>query len=452
MADSLLDAVLQNLSSILKVKKTYRLLIAVSGGADSLALLTALHTINTDFNHRLFVVTVNHNIREKNETKADADFVSSFCAHLQPPVPCIVKTIPAGSVKELASIRKTGTEDAARILRYRAFEEAAIEVSADFILTAHNKNDMYETILMRLFQGGSPKSIAGIPLVRGKYLRPLLTVERASIEAFLRQRNIFWREDKTNFEQVYLRNKIRHTLIPVLHSVFVGWQSGLDTAIARIKADSDYCDTLLEKKQKKANKFWQKYRDASLSLDYAFFTSFPLPLRIRLIQQACNLLEIHKRIPFASIQRLALYSGKKTVQTSGIKLFREKDLLIFSKADTHIAHSQKMGYLLWIEKTGNYKSPIGIFEIRKKSTGIFIFLNPDYEGIGPFPLPLCIRSWLEGDMLTIKGGKKSIKKLFTEWTVSLAHKENMPIIEVRGTVRAIYGKPFGYKNRFSENN
>ena len=209
----LVDAVFHNLKPIIGDSSCH-FLLTCSGGADSTALLIAFQQLQPVLSCRLSVITVNHNIRSAEESAADSAFVAELCSRFEPPVPCTVAEIPVGDVARSAKERRRGTEDAARTLRYRLFEKTADFVSADFIVTAHNLSDVYETVLMRLFQGGGTASLAPMPVRRGRYLRPLITVERGSIEAFLRQQGIAWREDATNAEDTYLRNRIRHYLLP----------------------------------------------------------------------------------------------------------------------------------------------------------------------------------------------------------------------------------------------
>ena len=154
---SLIDAVFNNLKPFL-THIPCRFLLACSGGADSTALLLAFHQLQTRLHCRLTAVTVNHNIRSAEESAADSAFVAELCSRLEPPVPCVIAEIPAGEVARYAKERNRGMEDAARTLRYRLFEETAASVGADYIVTAHNRSDVYETALMRLFQGGNTAS------------------------------------------------------------------------------------------------------------------------------------------------------------------------------------------------------------------------------------------------------------------------------------------------------
>ncbi len=305
----LIGAVFDNLKPFL-TDIPCRFLLACSGGADSTALLLAFHQLQTRFHYRLTVVTVNHNIRSAEESAADSAFVAELCSRLDPPVDCVVEEIPAGEVVRYAKDRNRGTEDAARTLRYRLFEKTAASVGVDYIVTAHNRSDVYETALMRLFQGGSTASLSMMPVRRGRYLRPLITVERRDIEAFLRQQGIAWREDATNAEDAYLRNRIRHHLVPALAAAFGGWRTGLDKTMQRISLDRSFCEEALAAARTNFTGAsgaadWGRCKHGALTIAANFFDSLHPALRLRMLEQGCRRLGIAARIPLGILLRLS---------------------------------------------------------------------------------------------------------------------------------------------------
>ncbi len=149
------------------ISQNSRVGVAVSGGADSVALLVSLVEILGKKN--IFVITVNHNIRPSEESKADADFVFELCKKIG--VFCKIAEIERGIVLQTAKIRGGGTEEAARFLRYLEFEKFLKEKSLDFLCLAHTQNDQIETLLMRFLQGSS--QLSGIARRRGAFCRPL---------------------------------------------------------------------------------------------------------------------------------------------------------------------------------------------------------------------------------------------------------------------------------------
>ena len=205
-------------------------LAAVSGGADSMAMLSALSAVlnkDTCLSGTLRCIHVNHNLRPPQECGGDAEFVRDFCGKLK--ISCHVETIPPGKIVLWAKQKGTGIEAAARHFRRKALlEEAARLGDNTRVLTAHTKDDLLETALMRVLRGCGPAGLSAIPAEYGIILRPLLSVTRAEVIAYLTEKNIPWREDMSNSDQKFLRNKIRKVLVPLLNESFPSWETGVD--------------------------------------------------------------------------------------------------------------------------------------------------------------------------------------------------------------------------------
>jgi tRNA(Ile)-lysidine synthase len=183
--------------------------VASSGGVDSTALLLAL----AEFRDRGFSLTaahINHHLRG-DESDHDAEFVHRLCLDLA--VPLIVTDAPLSA----DAVRERGVEAAARIRRREILAEIRARIAADFIVTAHQQNDQAETLLMRIISGSGLLPLGGIQFITADgYLRPLLGVSRDAIEGFLAERGVSPRRDSSNADLRFLRNRIRHELIPLL--------------------------------------------------------------------------------------------------------------------------------------------------------------------------------------------------------------------------------------------
>ena len=194
-------------------------LCGVSGGADSLCLFILLHDLYKDTSVKLNVMHIHHHLRESAD--GDAAFVRGLCKDLS--VPFELKDV---DVTGLVEEKGLSTEEAARILRYRAFEEKLCSIEPDpakrRLAVAHNMNDDAETVLHNLFRGSGLKGLGGIrPLQSmGSYtlIRPLLDVSRAGIEEYLTGAGLHWRTDETNLSDDYARNRIRNNLLPMAAS------------------------------------------------------------------------------------------------------------------------------------------------------------------------------------------------------------------------------------------
>lgn len=212
-----------------------RICAAVSGGADSVALLLALHAANRQPREALGVVLsavhVHHNLRGE-EADADSAFVAELCARLEVPLHLLKVDVPA-------HIERTGEtlEEAARNLRYAAFHELLTTGQTDAILTAHTLDDQAETVLMKLLRGAWTDGLSAIhPVIKlakpltGRIIRPFLNVRREQIEAYLREQNQPWREDCSNADTHHTRNRIRHELMPTLRA----YNPNIDQALANM--------------------------------------------------------------------------------------------------------------------------------------------------------------------------------------------------------------------------
>jgi tRNA(Ile)-lysidine synthase len=194
-----------------------------------MALLTALHTLRSGGiigKDALFCLHVEHGLRPAEESKGDAEFVRLFCQNNG--IECRIKNIPPGKIARLSRRKSCGIEAAARFFRHKAFsKEAKLLGEKAIILLAHTKDDLLETALMRILRGAGPTGLAAMPAKRGRLFRPLLKMTRADVTEYLKAKNISWREDSTNTDTQYLRNKIRHKLIPLLNELFPSWESGI---------------------------------------------------------------------------------------------------------------------------------------------------------------------------------------------------------------------------------
>jgi tRNA(Ile)-lysidine synthase len=191
-----------------------RVAVAVSGGADSVALLLAMAAARGSSGLVLSAVHVHHGLRGE-EADGDEQFVRELAERLAVPL-----RAERGDVPALAAAHGQGTEEAARALRRGVFERMLAAREVDAVVTAHSLDDQAETVLMKLIRGAWTEGLAGIaPVVElpgGRIVRPMLEVTRAEVIAYLEAAGQPWREDSSNAELLYTRNRIRHTLLPAL--------------------------------------------------------------------------------------------------------------------------------------------------------------------------------------------------------------------------------------------
>jgi len=197
-----------------------RVCCAISGGADSTALLLLLHSANSLPKNALGVglsaVHINHTLRGA-ESEADQAFVAQLCDRLGIPL-----SIHAVDTANRAAAHHETIEEAARNLRYDVFQTLLAEKQATHILTAHTLDDQAETVLMKLLRGAWLEGLSAIApeitLPHGKILRPLLHTRRDDLRAYLTAQNQPWREDSSNSDEAFTRNRVRHTVLPILRA------------------------------------------------------------------------------------------------------------------------------------------------------------------------------------------------------------------------------------------
>lgn len=187
-----------------------RVLVGVSGGPDSIALLHILWTIRDDLQILPCVVHLNHQLRGEESTK-DAQLVKEFAEKLS--LPCFIENI---DVKNHQKKFGMSLQEAAREVRFAFFEQLALQLDADRVALGHHADDQAETILLNLLRGTGLSGLKGIPYVRSIYIRPLLEVRRREIEDYCRRHLLPVRLDSSNLKPVYTRNRIRLQLLPVL--------------------------------------------------------------------------------------------------------------------------------------------------------------------------------------------------------------------------------------------
>lgn len=226
--------VLETIQKYNLIQEGDKIVIGVSGGPDSMCLLDILYCLKNELNIELVVCHVNHMIRK--EANEETEYVEAYCEKIG--VPCFVKY---ADIIKLSEKQKLGTEEMGRKIRYDFFEEVAKKVGANKIATAHNSNDNAETVLMNLLRGSGTTGLKGIEIKCQKvdqnskekncqineseqkliyYIRPLRECKRNEIEGYCQEKKLNPRIDKSNFEAIYTRNKIRNELIPYLQKEF----------------------------------------------------------------------------------------------------------------------------------------------------------------------------------------------------------------------------------------
>lgn len=232
-AMNFLEKVQNTINKYQMAEKSQRLLIGLSGGADSAALLLCLYHLG----YNVSACHINHCLRGA-ESDRDEDFCRDLCKKLG--ISLEVRRI---NVTEYCQANSLSTEEGARILRYKAFGE----LECDKICTAHNLNDCLETLVFNLARGSGLKGIASIPPVRDNIIRPLIDRSRQEIEDFLADLGQDYVTDSTNLQDEYSRNKIRHNVLPVLAEINPSLMKTFGATLDYLRADSSYLEKTADK-------------------------------------------------------------------------------------------------------------------------------------------------------------------------------------------------------------
>lgn len=238
-----LDRVRNDISRYQLIQPKQRVVVGVSGGADSIVLLHILNCLQEELNISLHVAHLNHMFRGE-EAKEEADFVKEVCYKWG--IPC---TIAERNVAAFGLERGLTDEVAARIVRYQFFNEVLEKTEGHKIALAHHADDQAETILLNLLRGAGLKGLAGIaPMRENLYIRPMLHVRRKEIEQYCLEHDLSFRVDSSNLKTIYRRNKVRHQLIPLLEKEY---SPGLVTILSRmaeqIRNEDDFLEDLAAK-------------------------------------------------------------------------------------------------------------------------------------------------------------------------------------------------------------
>ena len=427
-------------------------LVAVSGGADSLALLHSLHALRSQLNCQLHVVHLNHCLRP--DADADADFVRQHAKHLKLPW-----TIQRVEIPRLVQQWKLSVEAAGRRARYQFYESVATKVNATKIALGHHQDDSAETVLMNLIRGTGATGLKGIAPVRdAKFIRPLAGFTRQQIEAFLTSIDVVPRHDITNTDTRYLRNRVRHELIPRLESDYnPNIKIGLSRTADVLRAESEYLDTVAQKALETCRLQDPHER---VVLDRIEFRQYHIALQRRMLRQSVSEMSGDMNdLYFAHCEKIlnliqSEASNALLALPNGLQFRRAYQQLIFErkpvetgnfvysivtvgKTSIEVLNTEITAELGNTESPSTLALPDGRFEaifdyekIRK------VFAEPSLE-----TFPLTVRNRRQGDRFQPYGmrGTKKIKDFLIDAKVPRHERDSIPLLVCGNQILWIIG-------------
>jgi len=387
-----------------------KVLCALSGGADSVALL---HFLSEMEGVEVAAAHYNHCLRG-SESDADEEFVRALCERLG--VECITGK---GDVAAYAAESGKSTEDAARTLRYKFLEKTAHELGCSRIATAHNADDNAETVLLNMTRGTGLKGLCGIPPVRGDIIRPLLQTTREEIEAYLASNELEHVEDSSNKLDDYSRNRIRHHVSPVLRQLNPSFAGAVARMTESLRADEEYISFAAEE-------FIQREADGnSVGVESVMALESAVRMRVFRLMHGAELSAAHCR----AIENICLvHSVHAYADVPGMRVKREFDRLIFGAEEAERIERREIvpGERLVVPQAGIEISCEYIPSCAEihKSLNTFFFKSENICG------KIFVSSRCEGDKIRLAGRNctKSLKKLFSEAKMELNERKSCPII------------------------
>lgn len=318
-------------------KRNDRIILAVSGGPDSVCLLDVFFKLQKKYNLSLIVAHVNYGLRGKDSAE-DEKFVrklaEKYNLRISNLTPAFVKTStgkPDLSLNKERGQRKMPSEEKLRDVRYDFFEKLRVENKFDYIAVAHNADDQVETFLMRIIRGAGLQGLSAMKYKNNsrRIVRPLLGITRKEILAYLKINKLKYRIDKTNLESVFLRNKIRNKLIPYLEKSYnPNIKKTIFDSIVSIAEDYDFINTLAEKA-------YQKNKELSAKKILSLHPAMQRRVLQKIISEKKFADRQNENVEFAHVEEVlkALKSTKgknQTVSFAGLKMIRKGDKISLS--------------------------------------------------------------------------------------------------------------------------
>ncbi|NDV67629.1 tRNA lysidine(34) synthetase TilS [Dysgonomonas sp. 25] len=378
-----------------------KVVIGLSGGADSIAMLDILMRLDYD----CIAAHCNFHLRG-DESDRDALFVKGICE---------ANNIPLHMVdfetEQYAAGKSISIEMAARELRYQWFEKLRNEVKADYIAVAHHRDDSIETVLLNLIRGTGIRGLTGIPVRNGAIIRPLLCLSREEILAYIAERSLSYVDDHTNSEDIYTRNRIRLKVLPLLETINPSVRDSIaQTAQYLSQAEHIYTDYVESAKQ-------AVFDGGKIDIALLQQQSEPEAVLFEILYDYGFHSDVTRQVYFS----LDSLSGKVFLSDTH-KLVKDRDFLLLSALNKE---SEQAVYE--VSATG-IDAPVRLIMAKHPTSGVQIEKHPNilYLDYNKLQFPLKLRRWERGDWFIPFGmtGKKKVSDYFSDNKFSLIDKEN----------------------------
>ncbi|GAB4291876.1 MAG: tRNA lysidine(34) synthetase TilS [Marinilabiliales bacterium] len=404
-----------------KINNSDSIILAVSGGIDSVVMLDLFHKLNL----KVSIAHCNFQLRGE-ESDADEKFVRNLAKNYNYTI--YVKKF---NTIDYANELKISIQIAARKLRYNWFEELRKNLNFNFIATAHNSDDQVETVLINLSRGTGLKGLTGMKPIRDKIIRPLLFASRKDIENYLKSNKLSYREDSSNKSLKYYRNNIRHKIIPEFEKITPGFKNNVLNTIEIL----NYTETIVDKEIDNFINNVSSKKNDRIYLNINKIKNYS-PLKLYLF-------EFLSRYGFNATQVNDIINAfdsqpGKLFHSDEYKLVKDREYLIIYPKKTESDDS-----LIYTD-TFSISNPVNLnIKTIEKNDSLKIPPDPKtaYLDKDKLIFPLTVRKWKPGDRfrpLGMKGFKK-LSDFFSDNKLSIADKENVYVLESEGKIAWVMG-------------
>ncbi len=402
----MLDRFLQQITKNKLFEPGQKILLAVSGGIDSMVLLHLFERSHFDYG----IVHCNFNLRG-SESDGDESFVKA-----QVMIHGVQAFFTSFETEEYATLNGISIEMAARELRYEYFERVRKENGYDYIATAHHQDDLIETFFLNLSRRTGIKGLTGIKEKSGRLIRPLLFASRDEIESYAAKNYLEFREDSTNNEVIYQRNFLRHNILPLFSELNPAFKKNLLGSIENLKdAEKVYSSVFDSEKQKVVSTVNEI---TTISVEMLQTSKFPDILLLEILSD----FNFNPTVVDEVFQRLETDSGKQFFSKTH-RLIKDREALFIAPIST------KESRIFYIEQDDlELFEPMTISVERYSNENFKIIKNPKVACLDADKLhfPLLIRKWRQGDYFQPLGmtGFKKISDFFIDEKIPIHEKEN----------------------------
>lgn len=406
-----------------------KVMVAVSGGPDSVALLHLFNRWRNKWNFTLYAITFDHQLRA--EAKEDVEYVETLCKAWD--IPLIAKRL---HVREFKIKHKVSTQVAARELRYKAFHDVIEQYAIDYLALGHHGDDQIETIIMRLLRSTNLSSFVGIPYKRafstGEIIRPLLAVSKAEIEAYCERNNLHYRIDPSNEDTLYTRNYVRQLIVPKLKEKNENLHVTIQRLAESLQEDEDYL-------RKEAERFFQKIvllssHNRSATIEVTHMLSRPVSLQRRIFRLTLDYL-YDSKMPQLSYSHEQIFLSLLKPNIENKVLHFPNNLVIetsYGKIHFYFNKEDEQPFLEVVEHIpatillpdGNVMEVFYTNQSESKSDNELIFPTSQID------FPLYIRTRKPGDRMRYKGlsGSKKIKDILIDEKIPRAERDRIFVV------------------------